>query len=63
LYGVRFSVAKLFKRAKELKADFALFAHTHSKYEEEREGVTLLNPSNRCYIIIPEDGKYDFFNF
>ena len=40
LYGVRFSVAKLFKRAKELKADFALFAHTHSKYEEEGRSHT-----------------------
>lgn len=62
LYGVKRSDTRLLHRAKELGADFALFAHTHLKYVAHKEGVTLLNPSNRCYILIGEDGGYDFFN-
>lgn len=61
-YDVRQSISKLLLKVKTLGAYFALFGHTHLKYEEQKEGVTLLNPSNRCYILIGEDGKYDFFD-
>lgn len=62
LYGVKHSKDRLLQRAKELGAFFALFAHTHLKYEAQKDGVILLNPSNRGYILIGEDGTYDFFD-
>ena len=57
-YGVRGSKGILAARAKELGADMALFGHTHIKFDEELDGVWLLNPSSTGYYIIDKTGDY-----
>ncbi len=59
-YGVRGSKTILAKRAKELGANFALFGHTHIKFDEEIDGVRLLNPSNMGYFILEKNGEYTY---
>lgn len=57
-YGVRGSKGVLATRAKEAGADMALFGHTHIKFDEELDGVRLLNPSSTGYYIIDKTGNY-----
>lgn len=45
-FGVNYSLNKLFYRAKELKADIALFGHTHVPTIEKIEGCILMNPGS-----------------
>ena len=45
-YGVKGSLDRLGRRAKELGADVALFGHTHMPELREVDGVTLLNPGS-----------------
>lgn len=53
-WGVRFSVDRLFFKAKEEGCDFAFYGHTHCRYAEMRDGVLILNPGSAgC----PRDGK------
>lgn len=62
LYGVKSTYVKLLHKVKKLNVDIALFAHTHIKYDKKKEGITLLNPSSHGYILIGEDGDYEFFD-
>ena len=57
-YGVRGSKGILAKRVKETGANFGLFGHTHIKFNEEVDGVRLLNPSSTGYFIINKDKSY-----
>jgi len=59
-YGVKTSLDRLAVRAKMIGADMVLFGHTHIKQDEKLDGITFLNPSARGYIIINEDGTYEF---
>ncbi len=43
-YGVKYTYAKLLKKAAELGADIAMFGHTHRAYSETYGDVTLFNP-------------------
>ena len=43
-YGVKYSYAKLLKKATELGADIAVFGHTHQAHCEKIGNVTLFNP-------------------
>jgi len=61
-YGVRSSKGVLATRAKQVGADIALFGHTHIKFDEEIDGVRLLNPSSNGYYIINKNGEYTYCN-
>jgi len=61
LYGVKSGTERLYKRAKELGCDLALYGHTHIAKIEERDGITLINPGcatslaptkTFCYLVI-----------
>lgn len=45
-YGVKYELNNLYFRALELKADAALFGHTHIPYMEESNGIWLFNPGS-----------------
>lgn len=45
-YGVKYSLAKLIKHAKELGADLCIFGHTHTALNERTGGITLFNPGS-----------------
>ena len=45
-YSVSSSLLSLSLRAKEVGADVALFGHTHQKFKEECDGLTLFNPGS-----------------
>lgn len=61
-YGVRGSKIHLAERAKELNANIVLFGHTHLKYDNELEGVLLLNPSSTGCFIIEPNGDYSYIS-
>jgi len=42
-YYVKSTLANLKKKAKEIKADIAVFGHTHVPYSEYSEGIWLVN--------------------
>lgn len=44
--GVNYSLNKLFYRAKELRADIALFGHTHIAFIEKKEDCIIMNPGS-----------------
>lgn len=46
LYNVNYSLLHLTYRAKELKADVALFGHTHYPLCTESDGLILVNPGS-----------------
>lgn len=46
LYGVKSDVTNLYYKALEVNASIALFGHTHMKYLEEYNGITLINPGS-----------------
>ena len=60
-YGVKYSLAKLEKRGRDLGADICIFGHTHSAHQEENGGVTLFNPgaATRHYGVL-ETGRDGF---
>ena len=66
-YGVKMGMNKLFQKADELKADIAVFGHTHISFQTKLEnGTIILNPGsvgkgmlkNNTFgmIIIDDDG-------
>lgn len=68
-YGVRNSLNRLARTARERGADVALYGHTHIAACEEIDGVTLFNPGSvgrprqgePCYgVITIEEGRVHF---
>ena len=59
-WGVKYSVERVFYKAKEVGADIALFAHTHKRFYEYVEGVHILNPGSAAF---PRDGKKPCYAF
>ena len=53
-WGVKYSIDRVFYRAKEIGAKVALFAHTHQRFYEYYEDVHILNPGSAAF---PRDGK------
>ncbi len=45
-YNVRYSIDSLIYRAKEVKADLALFGHTHVSTFFEEDGIMVMNPGS-----------------
>ncbi len=46
-YGVKMGMNKLFQKADELKADIAVFGHTHIAFQTQLEnGLIVLNPGS-----------------
>lgn len=64
LYGVKYSLAKLNAKGREVGADICIFGHTHSMFNESASGITLFNPgsASRHYGVLETDGK-DFSLF
>lgn len=60
-YNVKFGTDRLAYKAESLKADIALYGHTHSKHLEISGGMIIMNPgSTDSYGIIEiNDGKAD----
>ena len=52
--GVNFNLNRIFYRARELRADIALFGHTHIPIVEEKEGILFMNPGS---VSLPRDGS------
>lgn len=66
LYSVKTTLSKLAARAAELNCALALYGHTHAAREDEKDGVTLINPGNLyrystdngyCYLVV-NGGKF-----
>lgn len=59
-YGVKTSLSRLKKEAREAEADICIFGHTHRPCLEEHNGIRFLNPgpAGRSYavITITDDG-------
>ena len=55
--AVRVSLRDLAEKAKSVRADVALYGHTHVPRREVRDGVLLLNPGALC------DGAYAILTF
>lgn len=45
-YGVKNGLLRLFYRAREQGADYAVFGHTHHSLIAQREGIFLVNPGS-----------------
>lgn len=67
-FGVKRDLNTYFYKAKSLKADIALYGHTHCAFCEREEGILLMNPGALSYspfgmksfgIITIEDGKVE----
>ncbi len=46
LYGVKYGLNNIYYKTKELKADIALFGHTHISMIEKYDDVILMNPGS-----------------
>ncbi|MBO4941609.1 MAG: metallophosphoesterase [Clostridia bacterium] len=59
LYGVKYSLAKLSAKGREIGADICIFGHTHAHLNESDSGITLFNPgsASRHYGILETNGK------
>ncbi|MBE7023091.1 MAG: metallophosphoesterase [Ruminococcaceae bacterium] len=59
LYGVKGSLAKLYKKGLDTKAQICIFGHTHAAHCEKIGEVTLFNPGSawRHYGILETDGE------
>ncbi len=57
-YGVKYSLAKLKKHARDLGADVCIFGHTHSAYNKTENGIIMFNPGSvmRSYGILETNG-------
>ncbi len=53
-YGVKYSLDRLFYKAKEIDAKIALFGHTHCRHYSYEDGVHILNPGSASS---PRDGS------
>ena len=53
-WGVKYSLDRIFYKAKETGARAALYAHTHVRFYEYVDGVHILNPGSAA---LPRDGK------
>ncbi len=60
-YGVKYSLAKLLSRGRELGADIVIFGHTHRAHCEKIGDITLFNPgaAAQSYGVLEiENGEY-----
>lgn len=58
-YGVKYSLTRLFLKAKSENVRVALYGHTHERRADEQDGVLLLNPGalkDGKYLILEIDG-------
>lgn len=53
-YGVKYGMGMIWDRAVELKADIALFGHTHESLCDYRSGIWFINPGS---VAFPRDGS------
>ena len=49
LQNVYFGNEKILERAKNLKVDYGLHGHTHIYYDEEKDGIRIINPGSATY--------------
>ena len=49
LQNVYFGNEKILDRAKNLKVNYALHGHTHIYYDEEKDGIRIINPGSVTY--------------
>ncbi|MEG0919543.1 MAG: metallophosphoesterase [Anaerovoracaceae bacterium] len=54
LDGVSYDITNLIYRSQELGCCVALFGHTHMAYNEEADGIKLVNPGS---LVRPRDGS------
>lgn len=45
-YNVRYSIDRIFYKAKELEADIALFGHSHTSLNIRENGIVIMNPGS-----------------
>ncbi len=59
LYGVKYSLAKLSAKGREVSADICIFGHTHASLNESDSGIALFNPgsASRHYGTLETNGK------
>lgn len=57
-YGVKYSLAKLQKHARDMGADVCIFGHTHSAYNQSDGGIIMFNPGSvvRSYGVLETNG-------
>lgn len=53
-FGVKYSLDRIYYKAKEIGAKIVLFGHTHCRYYSYEDGVHILNPGSAS---CPRDGK------
>ncbi len=58
LFGVKQSLARLYRRAEDLGADIVIYGHTHVPHQEEKNGILFLNPGSIAWQRLP--GQYSF---
>ena len=55
-YGVKKDNARVVHKARQMGADIALYGHTHSAYNENHDGIWVINPgSYGTYAVIEID--------
>ena len=55
-YGVKRDNARVVLKARQMGADIALYGHTHSAYNENHDGIWVINPgSYSTYAVIEMD--------
>ena len=62
LYGVKYTLSALTRKAKEVQADICIFGHTHTRFLENRDGIWFLNPGSTrdsYATIVIENQKID----
>ncbi len=60
-YGVKYSLARLLQKGRELGADLVIFGHTHIAHMEKIGSITLFNPgtAKRSYGVLSiNDGEF-----
>lgn len=67
VHGYEESLEDRIQKAKDLGANTLLFGHTHIKYLDRKEGLTILNPGSTtlpkdgtCSCALYEDGQWTF---
>ncbi|MGL5711804.1 MAG: metallophosphoesterase family protein [Paraclostridium sp.] len=46
IYGVKYGMHELEKKAREKQADIVVFGHTHTPYIKEKDGILYINPGS-----------------
>lgn len=59
-FGVKYSVDRLYYKAKEIDAKIALFGHTHCRFYSYEDGIHILNPGSAS---CPRDGNRKGYAF